>query len=209
MRAVQLLRGLFLCICAGGAGMRQVHVSRHGGNVRCTKGFTLLELIIVVAIISIMSAIAVPAFSSLYGDFRLKTTIREIRDIIKDAKLLSIQDKPCAILFDPDKSMITLVSGKGADDEWGNGDDAVVRTLTLPEGIRFGYGSRGPIKGSTEHEDGISFTGNRFVCESGITGINGTVYLQSLSGSAMAISANSNEFSMTVRKWDGRKWVSI
>ncbi|WP_306535987.1 Tfp pilus assembly protein FimT/FimU, partial [Geobacter sp.] len=65
--------------------MRQVHVSGYVGNVRCNKGFTLLELILVVAIISIMSAIAVPAFSSLYGDFRLKSVVREIRDIIRDA----------------------------------------------------------------------------------------------------------------------------
>ncbi|WP_306535241.1 Tfp pilus assembly protein FimT/FimU, partial [Geobacter sp.] len=160
---------------------------------------TLLELILVVAIISIMSAIAVPAFSSLYGDFRLKSVVREIRDIIRDAKLLSIQDKPCAILFDPGKSLITLVSGKDAD----------VRSLTLPEGIRFGYGTRDPIKGLAEAEDGISFTGNRFVCETGITGSNGTVYLQSLSGGAMAISTNSSDFSVTVRKWCGGAWVEL
>lgn len=185
------------------------HVSFLLTGNRQERGFTLLELVIVVAIISVLSAIAVPAFSSIYGEFRLKATMREIRDLFRDAKLLSIQDKPCAILFDPGMGTATLVSGNDADDKWGTGDERVVRSLTLPEGISFGYGSRHPIKGSTEHRDGISFRNNRFVCLTGITGDNGTIYLQSLSGGAMAISANSSDFSMTVRKWNGRRWEEL
>lgn len=189
--------------------MAPARMSCHGGNVRCDRGFTLLELILVVAIISVMSAIAVPAFSSFYGDFRLKSVAREIRDLIRDAKLLSIQDKPCAILFDPDRCMATLVSGKGPDDEWGTGDESVVRTLTLPEGVRYGYGSRGPLKGRTKAEDGISFGDNRFVCDAGITGDWGAVYLQSQAGSAMAITVNSKEFNLGVYKWRGGAWAEI
>lgn len=189
--------------------MCRAHVSSPGKGYSGEGGFTLLELILVVAIISIMSAIAVPAFSSLYGEFRLKSVVRELRDLFRDAKLLSIQDKPCAIEFDPDRSLITLVSGKGDDDKWGTGDETAVRTLALPGGISFGYGSRGPIQNSKEYEDGISFRDNRFACLTGITGDNGTVYLQSQSGGAMAISANSNDFSLTVRKWSGGAWVEI
>lgn len=189
--------------------MCRAHVLSPGKVNSGEGGFTLLELILVVAIISIMSAIAVPAFSSLYGEFRLKSVVREMKDLFRDAKLLSIQDKPCAILFNPDRGLITLVSGKGDDDKWGTGDESVVRTLALPGGISFGYGDRGPIKGSKDHADGISFSDNRFACLTGITGEKGTVYLQSQSGGAMAVTVNDGEFNLRVRKWSGAAWEEI
>ena len=189
--------------------MCRVHVSSPGKSYSGEGGFTLLELILVVAIISIMSAIAVPAFSSLYGEFRLKSVVRELRDLFRDAKLLSIQDKPCAILFYPETCTATLVSGKGDDDDWGTGDETVVRTLALPDGISFGYGSRSPIKGSKEHKDGISFSDNRFACLTGITGNLGAVYLQNQSGGAMAVTVNSGEFNLGVYKWSRGAWEKI
>lgn len=189
--------------------MCRAHVSSPGKDYTSKGGFTLLELILVVAIISVLSAVAVPAFSSLYGEFRLKSVVREMKDLFRDAKLLSIQDKPCAILFYPDKCMATLVSGKGDDDKWETGGESVVRTLALPDGISFGYGSRGPLKGRAVAEDGVSFKYNRFACLTGLTGDLGAVYLQNQSGDAMAVTVNSGEFNLGVYKWNGGAWVDM
>jgi len=189
--------------------MGRANVSSPGKDHAGEGGFTLLELILVVAIISLLSAVAVPAFSSLYGELRLKSVVRELKDLIRDAKLLSIQDSPCAILFYPDTGMAILVSGKGDDDKWGTGDETVVRTLALPDGISFGYGNRGPLKGCAATEDGVSFTYNRFACLSGITGDFGAVYLQNQSGGAMAVTVNSGEFNLGVYRWNRGAWEKI
>lgn len=175
------------------------------------KGFTLLELILVIAIISVMSAFAVPAFSSLYGDICLKRAVLEIKGMFKDAKLLSIQDKSCAILFDPAKGRATLYSGRGPDDKWDTGDETLVSELDLSEmggGLSFGYGARGPV--GRPAEDGISFDDNRFVSREGIVGAAGSVYIQSASsGGAAALVFNSADFSCSVYRWDGKDWIEM
>lgn len=83
------------------SGIMTCAILSPGKGGRGTGGFTLLELLVVVAIICVLSVIAVPAFSSLYADYCLKAAVWELKDLFKDAKLLSIQDKECAIVFDP------------------------------------------------------------------------------------------------------------
>lgn len=195
----------------GMSGMMTCTILSPGKGGRGAGGFTLLELLVVVAIICVLSVIAVPAFNSLYADYCLKAAVWELKDLFKDAKLLSIQDKECAIAFDSANGRAALYSGKGADGKWETGDEQFVRELSLSSkggGLSFGYGDRGPVPKLAETDDGIAFKDNRFASDEGLVGKAGSIYIQSAtSGSAMAMVFNASDFSCTLHRWDGTRWV--
>jgi len=56
-------------------------------NLRNEKGFTLIELIIVIAIIAIISAILAPSFSRMTMRTRLKADISTARELTRQASL--------------------------------------------------------------------------------------------------------------------------
>lgn len=56
-------------------------------NLRNEKGFTLIELIIVIAIIAIISAILAPSFSRMTMRSRLKADINTARELTRQAGL--------------------------------------------------------------------------------------------------------------------------
>ena len=56
-------------------------------NLRNEKGFTLIELIIVIAIIAIISAILAPSFSRMTIRSRLKADISTARELTRQAGL--------------------------------------------------------------------------------------------------------------------------
>ena len=75
-------------------------------NRSCPKsmeaGFTLIEMMIVVAIIGILSALAFPSLSTLIPRNRTKAAARELRNDIQKAKLEAIkQNADCLVVFTP------------------------------------------------------------------------------------------------------------
>ena len=56
------------------------------------RGFTLLELLLVVAFILILSAAAYPTLSAMYGDVRLKAAADQVRTAWTEARSHAIED---------------------------------------------------------------------------------------------------------------------
>ena len=65
------------------------------------SGFTLIEVIIVIGVIGIMSAIAIPNIISWLPDYRLRSAARDIVSCLQEAKLRAVkEDATTGIEFD-------------------------------------------------------------------------------------------------------------
>jgi type IV fimbrial biogenesis protein FimT len=211
--------------------MKVLPLSAYYGNPRCHRpahhplpdrrrqrhapeGFTLVELLIVVTVLSLVATVAIPSFNSYRDQCCVKAVMEDICNMMREAKQNALcADKDYGITFNPDLGKVSLVSGRGNDDKWNTDDDPVVRSISLAAkggGLRFGYGSCGPLPDLAATTDGITFnTNNTMVCNTDLTGNAGTVYLISRSGSAMALVVNSEDFSYVLWRWGGKKWLRI
>ena len=83
------------------------------------NGFTLMELMVVVAIIGILSAVAVPNFISYRSNQRLGASAREILAAVKDTRLRAINEQATTVItFDVanDSYLAFVDDGNGSAD---------------------------------------------------------------------------------------------
>jgi prepilin-type N-terminal cleavage/methylation domain-containing protein len=177
-------------------------------------GFTLVEFLVVTALVVAISTIVMPLFSSYYEGCCLKAAVAEITGMIREAKQRAlIDEKYYAVGFDPVTCSVSLLAAKGRDGKWNSADDQVMRSFRLTDkggGLKFGYGGYGPLPGLAKDPDGVTFqSNNTLVCNADLTGSAGTVYIISRRGAAMALTMNSSDFSYTLYRWSGKKWVRI
>lgn len=185
------------------------------GTLSCRRtysGLTLLELIIVISVLAVLVAVALPAFRSFYGSVCVRAAAIDVAGMIREAKQHALDEGDYALDFDYMAGTVTLLSGRGGDGKWNTDDDEIVRSLSISGRagkLRFGYGSYGPVEGRSKTDDGITFVGNRLVCNDELTGNSGTVYIHSAYGAAAAIMMNSTDAGYKLYGWNGKKWERL
>ena len=129
-----------------------------GTSPRCLdeRGFTVLELIIVVAIIAVIAAVAIPGYLSMMSYLRISGDARDINGLVAQAKMRAAQDFTHARLranLDTNTFQLEVWNkngGAGAGCWQTEGDGANACTAnsspvqTLSQGVSFGFGNAAP-----------------------------------------------------------------
>jgi type IV fimbrial biogenesis protein FimT len=164
------------------------------------KGFTMVEMIIVVAVVVIMAAVSVPAIHKWVPNQQLRSVANEMYTNIQWAKLNAIRrNETWTITFDPVNLQYQIWDGNGVS----------VKTTSLAGysgGIAFGFGEANIEIGGGGTADPITYTADSAAFDSrGMAGAPGYVYLQNNQNRAYAIGNNISGFVM-LRRWRGNAW---
>ena len=141
-------------------------------------GFTMIEMMIVVAIIGILSALAFPSLSTLVPRTRTKAAARELRGYLQKAKLEAIkQNTDCLTVFTPYSSTDagSYVGCISSDGDCTDMDDEIIFRLNFNDynnvrlketdfaGDKFVFNARGlPVSAGKASIENTAETGYSF-----------------------------------------------
>lgn len=81
---------------------------RHLNARKSSKGFSLIETLIVVIVIGILAAIAVPSFISSFDRVKLNQTVAEVRGVLQEAQREAIRrSQACDVILDLSRRAVT------------------------------------------------------------------------------------------------------
>ncbi|MCL7488667.1 MAG: GspH/FimT family pseudopilin [Desulfobulbaceae bacterium] len=174
-----------------------------------------MEVIIVMAIIGIMSAVAIPSFLHWLPNIRLKSAARDMYSTIQKAKLGAIKEnRDWAVIFDPGDNSYAICDDSG-DDDWttniGNNCFESVSLSSYQSGVTYGHGNVPAGQSATTPPaafpgDDVNYTNNTVVFNSRGTGSAGYVYLENERQETAFAVGTTTSGTVKLLRWQGGAW---
>jgi len=148
-------------------------------RLRDKKGFTMIELLIVVAIIAVTAAVAIPNIISWIPTMRVNSAARDIVSEMQLARMKAVSERNnYVITFDTSTNQYSIYDDNDSNFSTSN---VLVKTVNLPSGIQFGYiagknPSNDDITGSVQFGATSSPIRETFI-PNGTANLMGSVYL--------------------------------
>lgn len=170
------------------------------------KGFTLTEVIVVVAIIGILSAIATPTIIAWVPNYRLKSAARDVYSILQKARSIAVKsNRDTAVVFDVANNRYSL-----CDDWLAGACVGTSQTIDLSNsgsGIKFGHGNAtAAVPGGAFPANNVSYNTSTAVFNSRGLGNAGNVYLDHQSNTNTYAIGSLTSGAIRILKWQGGSW---
>ena len=142
-------------------------------NRKAKKGVTLIELVVVMAIIAIGAVLLAPNIGAWLPNYRLRSATQEVVSLLRTAQMKAIStNREYQVSFNPGAgSFILQYHNSGTD--WPNEGE----TRTLPKGIII---------------SGIGFPGNKAQFNPNSTSSTGSITLRNTKGTEKTISLTTS-----------------
>ncbi len=185
--------------------------------VKTETGLTLLELAVTVAIVAIVSAIAIPNMIGWVPKHRLQNAANDLRSELQAVRMRAIREnREFAVFFNPTNNTYQVVDSgpnRSYDGSTPGSDDVTLKTVVLNayrSGVTYGNGNattNATSGGGGFPPDFVSYTGNAAVfLPTGLIQGMGYVYLTNNRGDAFAVGTPTLAGTVVLRIWTGGNW---
>ena len=166
---------------------------------KAEKGFTLLEVIVVVCILGVLASIAIPAFSSWLPDYRLKSAVQDLYSNMQLTKMEAVKaNNDRSIVFNP------------GSDQYTKFDGTVVRLSDYGSSVSYGNGNAGQGVGGENFGNFVTYSTPDDEASFNSRGLGnnsaaGYAYITNVKGTAYAVGSLPSGV-VQLKKWNGSAW---